>query len=169
MTRAFQELSPKEVLALAIHVERANSRRFRAFADVFRGFDEDIASRFALLATEEDQHEAILVERFRKVFGKTIPVVDEMDVHEVIESVDLDDGEHLVFDTLTPTRVYELALAAEQQAEEFYRLAASTSENHELAALYSELLEMEGDHAGWLERKLAASHAPPANTEESET
>ena len=35
MTRSFKSLPPDEVLALAVHVERANARRFRAFADVF--------------------------------------------------------------------------------------------------------------------------------------
>jgi len=35
MTRPFESLSPEEVLALAVHVERANAGRFRAFADVF--------------------------------------------------------------------------------------------------------------------------------------
>jgi rubrerythrin len=157
MTRPFESLSPKEVLALAIHVERANAERFRSFAYVFRQYDEGVADRFEELAKEEEQHEAMLVERFRVRFGKEIPQVREVDVKGVIESVDMDESEHLIFDSLQPRRVYELAHAAEVGALSFYRDAAKLSGDPELAALYRELAEEEEGHASWLEKKLAGS------------
>ncbi len=41
MTRPIEPLAAREVLALAVNVERANARRFRAFADAFAGYDAD--------------------------------------------------------------------------------------------------------------------------------
>lgn len=52
--RRFEELTPAEVFALAIHIERANTRRFRAFAQAFRGYDEEVARRFEELALQAE-------------------------------------------------------------------------------------------------------------------
>lgn len=154
MSRTLETLSPKEVLALAIHVEQSNSRRFRAFAEVFQGYDPEVAQRFEELAVEEDHHEQLLDAQFRKSFGGTLPPLDQVDISDVVEAVDLDDGEHLIFDTLKPRRVYELALQAELGAQEFYRRAIAKAGDATLAALYRELAEMETGHASFLEEKL---------------
>lgn len=154
MKRSFESLSSIEVLALAVHVERANAGRFRAFADVFRGYDATVTSRFEELAAEEQQHEARLVAVLERRVGSPIPIVEEAEVEGVIESVDMDDPEHLIFDSMKPKRVYELALMAERGARDFYRRAAAASQDAELVALYSELAEMERDHEAWLESRL---------------
>lgn len=155
MTRPFESLSSREVLALAIGVEQANARRFRSFAEVFQGYEPEVAKRFQELAVEEDEHEASLVKEFEKRFGTPAPVIKEVEVEGVIESMDLDEGEHLIFDSLKPRRVYELALRAERGAQNYYRRALAKASDRELADLYRELAEMEEDHAGWLESKLA--------------
>ena len=157
MARSFESLSPREVLALAVHVERANARRFRAFAHVFHGFDEAVVARFEELAREEDEHEALLVNQFRSRFGSTIDQIEEVSVEGVIESVDLDDPEVLIFDNLVPDHVYRLALRAERGAQEFYRRASHTAADPGLKALYDELSQMEEAHAGWLEQRLATA------------
>jgi rubrerythrin len=157
MARSFESLSPREVLALAVHVERANARRFRAFANVFHGFDEAVVARFEELAEEEDEHEALLVNQFRSRFGSTIDRVEEVSVEGVIESADLDDPEVFIFDNLEPNHVYRLALRVERGAQEFYRRAIHKAGDPELKALYAELSRMEEAHAGWLEQKLAVS------------
>jgi rubrerythrin len=157
MARPFESLSPREVLALAVHVERANARRFRAFAHVFHGFDEAVMARFEELAGEEDEHEALLVNQFRSRFGSTIDQIEDVSVEGVIESADLDDPEVFIFDNLVPDHVYRLALRAERGAQEFYRRAIHKAGDPELKALYDELSQMEEAHAGWLEQKLAVS------------
>jgi len=157
--RPFESLSPQEVLALAVHVERANARRFRTFADVFRGYDADVAARFEELASEEDQHEAMLTAEFRERFGNTLPNVEEAGVEGVIESPDLDDAEHLIFDSLQESRVYKLALKAEQEAREFYLRAATRTEDPQMTGLYRSLAEMEEGHQDWIKKKLQAMSA----------
>ena len=157
--RAFESLSPREVLALAIQVERANTRRFQAFADVFRGYDEAVTSRFEELAREEAEHEAILARRFRELFEGEIPVLEEAEVAAVIESTDLDDAEHLIFSSLEPVRVYELALRAEQGARAFYERAVAAAPDGRLASLYRELAEAEEGHEAWIEQRLSMARA----------
>ena len=154
MTRAIEALSPRELLALAVHVERANAARFRAFADVFRGYDSKVAARFEELAAEEQQHEAMLTTRFAARFPGPIPTVREADVNGIVESVDMEDAEHLIFDTLKPVQVYDLALRAERGARDFYRQATAAAKDAELAALYQELADMEKDHQAWLEERM---------------
>jgi erythrin-vacuolar iron transport family protein len=155
--RKFEDLSVREVLALAIHVEQANAERFRTFAGVFGEYDEAVARRFEELAAEEEDHERLLVERFRTQFDGPVPRVDEADVRGVIEAVDVDDAEVLIFDSLEPRRVYELALQAELGAQEFYRRAAATTKDALLRPLFEDLAGMEDAHRSWLEERLAAA------------
>ena len=157
--RSFGDLSPREIFALAIHIEQANTRRFRAFADVFRGYDEEVARRFEELAREEENHEWQLTEEFRRHFGESIPALDESDVDGVIESPDLDDAEHQIFDSLAPLRVYELGLQAEQEARAFYLRAAAACQDPQLASFYRDFADMENDHAAWFEQKIRAAKA----------
>ena len=155
--RRFEELSPPQVMALAIDIERANARRFRAFADVFGGFDDQVAQRLIELAEEEDDHERTLVKTFRQQFGDSIPSVEEKDVDVVIEAFDLVDSEQQIFDSLDPIHVYELALRAERMAHSFYLRAALACKEPKLAQIYSELADMEDDHVGWFEEKIRAA------------
>ena len=151
--RRFESLSSPEVMALAIHIERCNTRRLHAFAGVFRDYDWALTARFEELAAEEQRHEALLTEQFHTRFGADIPVIEEADVAGVIESFDLDEGEHLIFDSLTPARAYELVFQAEQAAETFYQHAAAQSTDADLRVLYEELARMERDHAARVDAK----------------
>ncbi len=155
MKRSLSELSPREVLSLAINVEKANAERFQSFADAFRGYDEEVADRFAELSQEEVEHEAMIRERYDERFGGEVLPIGEQDVSGVVEAIDLDDAEHQIFDTLTPRRVYELTLVAEQFAHNFYQQALEQTTDPELAELYRELCEFEEGHEDWVEKRLA--------------
>lgn len=155
MPRSFDSLSPQEVLSLAIRVEQANAERFRSFAKVFEGYDDEVAGRFTELAKEEDDHEQMIRQRYEKRFGNEVLAIKETDVTDVVESIELDDGEHQIFDSLNPRRVYELTLAAEQYAHNFYKKALERTEDDELKELYRELAELEAGHEDWVEERLA--------------
>lgn len=154
MSRPIESLSAQEVLALAIEVERANARRFRAFGDAFRGYDAEVAGRFEELAREEEDHGAMLTRRFQEQFSESIPDVRETDVQGVVESVDLDDPEALIFDSTPPEHVYHLALKAEEGARAFYGKAAAAAKDPDLAALFWALASVEGEHVRWLQKKI---------------
>jgi rubrerythrin len=148
-----KDLALKEVLALAVEVERSNARRFRAFASTFAGYDEEVSRRFEELAEEEVAHEARLVEWYGKRFADPLPEIGEFDVEGVVESIDLDDAEHLIFGSLDPDEVFRLALEAERRARSFYRSAARSTRDQDLRRLLEDLARMEEDHAGWLEER----------------
>ena len=155
MKRSIAELQPDEVVALAIRVEAANARRFRAFADSFAGIDDAVAQRFLELEAEEHQHEHLLRLRFAQWFRGPLPELDETDVRDVVESLDLGGGEHLLFQSLRPKQVFALALAAEQHARQFYLAAAAAAGAPALREVFTTLAGVETEHARWLEQRLA--------------
>lgn len=152
--RRFEELSPQQVMALAIDIERGNARRFRTFADVFEGYDQQVVARFIELAEEEDNHERALLQTFHQQFGEPIPSVAENDVDVVIEAFDLVDAEQQIFDAMEPMRVYELALRSEKLAHNFYDRAAVSCGEPQLTEIYRQLADMEDDHVAWFENKI---------------
>ena len=164
MIRKIGELSPKEVLALAIHIEQANGRRLRHFADAFSGRDGQVTEKFQELAEEERQHEIWLTEKFKRRFKGPIPSISEFDVKGVVEAVEWDDSEHAIFGSLTPDQVFRLALVAENNARRFYEEAESTAIDKSLRLLFRQLGAMENDHAGWLEKKIQGPDKKNART-----
>lgn len=154
--RSFDNLGPRKILALAIHIERANAHKFRTFAESFRSYDDEVARCFEELAREEDRYEWTLAREFHRHFGETIPSV-QADVDAVIEAVDLEDAEHEIVQPLAPLRVYELGLRAQLTARSFHLRAAAACQDPYLAGIYQALAAMEDDHVGWLEEKIRAA------------
>jgi erythrin-vacuolar iron transport family protein len=154
MKRKLQDLSPKEMLALAISIEQSNQKALHNFAEMFEGYDDEVSRNFEEMSVEETRHEEILQQKFRKMFKGPVPEITNFDIDEVIEAIDLEDSEVLIFDSLTAKQVYRLAYEAEKKARSFYERAVKTVQSKELAALFMELAAMEGDHAAWLEDKI---------------
>lgn len=154
MTRKLEELSPKEILAVAISVEQNNQKTLRNFSEMFEGYDEEVSKNFEEMAKEEASHEEFLNQKFKKMFKGPVPAMTPHDVEEVIEAIDLDDSEFLIFDSLKARQVYQLAWETEKKAREFYEKASKTVKDHVLKNLFKELAEMEKEHAGWLDQKL---------------
>jgi len=154
LTRKISELSPKEVLALAIHIESANKIRLQNFANAFSGYDGDVAEKFNELAEEEGLHEAWLRQKFKALFKGAVPKIDQSDIQEVVEAVDWDESEQQIFDSLKAENVYRMALDAENEARNFYQVAIKTVKNPSLAKLFKELAGMENDHVEWLKKRI---------------
>ncbi|HJT24874.1 MAG TPA: ferritin family protein [bacterium] len=161
MTRKINELSPKEILALAIHIEQANKNRLRNFAHAFSGYDQEVEGKFNELAEEEGFHEAWLQQKFEKMFKGPVPKVTEFDVEEVVEAVEWDDSEHQIFDSLKAENVYRLALDAENGARNFYQVAIKTVKEKSLVKLFKELAGMENDHVEWLKKRIGVTGKKP--------
>ena len=154
MTRKIEDLTPQEILALAIRIEQANALRLRNFAFAFQNHDPEISKRFEALAAEEDQHENWLQTRFKNLFKKPLPPVDDLDWGEMADAIEWDDSEYLVFDNLTADHIYHLAMKAEGRAMAFYQRAQKAAKDKRLAKLFGELAEMEKNHTGWLAEKI---------------
>ncbi|MAG94469.1 MAG: hypothetical protein CMJ48_12065 [Planctomycetaceae bacterium] len=150
----FGELTPEEVMTLAINVEESNGTRLRTFADLFSDYAPDVAGLFAEMADEEDQHRDQLKVASDRRFGEYDCVVTEEDVWEVVEPFDLEAGEHFVFDDMTLRRALESVLAAEIRAEAFYRQACEGAKDPDLQELFRQLAEFEDGHVQWIEKRL---------------
>lgn len=153
MTKKIQNLSPKEVLGLAIAVEQSNGKALRNFAEMFEGYDSEVSKLFREMSDEENKHEELLQQMFQRKFKEPVPTVDPFDIEEVVEAYDFDDSEHLIFDSLRAKQVYQLAYEAENRAKRFYEEAAKTVKDKELGDLFKKLVSFESDHAAWLEEK----------------
>ena len=80
MRRRFRDLSPPEVLALAISLEEEDSRIFGEFARQLRPNYPKAAAALDGLRREEDEHRHLLVETFRRRYGEEIPLIRRQDV-----------------------------------------------------------------------------------------
>ena len=158
--RSIHELTPREVLAVGIDVEEANGTRLRTFADLFADYAPEASELFTKMAEEEDEHAKQLEKIYKDRFGEIERSITQEDVLEVIESHDLDSGEHLVFDDMTLRRALQVTLAAELQAQAFYREARANTEAPELQALFTQLSDFEADHVQGIELRLEALGGP---------
>lgn len=153
MKKSFNDLSLQEVLALAIEIEKNNAERFRILAEMNLNYDKNLYSYFRELQKEELDHLTILKLRWQQKYGSLpIPCIDEMDVSEVIETVEVEHGEHQLFDDISKEKAYEIARKAELYAREFYLKAAKSATDRQSKELFTELAEFENSHVQRLEK-----------------
>ena len=150
--RRFDDLSEKEVLALAISSEEEDGRIYALYADKLRAEYAASAAVFDGMAAEESQHRERLIERYRERFGNTIVPLRREHVADfytrkpvwLIENLGLD-------------RIREEANEMERQARDFYVAAAGRSTDIDTRKLLGELAAAEAAHAGQADA-LRATH-----------
>ena len=152
--RDFCTLKPEEVLTLAIDIEEANGERLRTFADFFTDYAPEATRLLSRMASEEDQHRHQLEETYREQYGALQRTLGEEEVREIIEASDLDDAEHLIFDSFSLRRALETVHVAECQAQAFYWRAQEGTAEVGLRALYQELAGFENLHIQRVEKML---------------
>ena len=155
MSRSIRDLKPQEVLALAVAVESRNAERYAAFAHIFSTYNDEASRLFDEMRDEELAHRAVLQRMYRDRYGDQEYAIDEADVDEVVEAVDIDDAEYLVFNDITRRQVFEAALRAEQGARRFYAALSGTVQDAALLGLYRQLAEYEEDHVAALEARMS--------------
>jgi hypothetical protein len=80
MARNFDQLTEREILALAIALEEEDQRVYADFADGLGETHPATAKMFAEMAEEESQRRARLIEIHRARFGEHIPHIRREDV-----------------------------------------------------------------------------------------
>ena len=73
--KKFEELTEREVLALAIALEEEDERVYADFAEGLRQDYPATASMFDGMREEESGHRRRLLELFQKKFGEHIPLI----------------------------------------------------------------------------------------------
>jgi len=137
MKRSFDDLSTTEILALAVKVEENNAERFQALMDFYTDYDEELKMNFNRLKTEELQHLKLLKQKWQERYGdRLIPEIDEYQIKEVVEAIDVDHGEHLIFDDFTLDDAEKMVSEMEKRAYLFYLRAAGATEDQDIKDLY---------------------------------
>jgi len=139
--RHFDDLSDKQILALAISAEEDDARIYRTYADRLRETFPKTAQLFDDMAAEEDGHRRRLIDRFREAFGETIPLIRREHVAGFYSRKPV-----WLLENLTPERIRGEAAQMEETARRFYLKAAQRTTDAESRKLLGDLAAAEAGH-----------------------
>jgi erythrin-vacuolar iron transport family protein len=140
--RAFDDLSERELLALAIASEEEDGRVYADFAHDLQHDYPDSARMFADMAAEEDLHRRRLIDLFVARFGNHIPLVQRQDIRGWVRRKPV---WQVRARGIAAVRRY--AAQMEEDAARFYRQAAARSSDAGIRKLLGDLAAAEQGHA----------------------
>ena len=140
--RSFNNLSEQEILALAISSEEDDMRIYQAYADGLRANYPDSARLFEAMAEEENGHRAQLIALHQQRFGDVIPLIRREHVRGYY-----DRKPDWLVRPLSIDKTREMAAQMEAQAERFYRVAATRTQDAETRKLLGDLAFAEARHS----------------------
>jgi erythrin-vacuolar iron transport family protein len=159
--RNFDELSEKEILALAIANEEEDSRIYADFAEALRTDYPGSFRIFQEMAEEEGEHRRRLIDLYRQKFGEHIPLIRRQDVRGFVQHKPIWQNRLLGIDT-----VRKQAQVMEAETQRFYRQAAARSTDASIRKLLGDLAEAEARHEHTADALVAEN--VPANVEHEE-
>lgn len=139
--RRFDDLSEKEILALAISSEEEDGRIYATYAAGLRAEYPASAAIFDGMAAEEDEHRKRLIDVYERRFGNTILPLRREHVADFYTRKPVWLVENLGLD-----RIREEAEEMERQACDFYVAAAGRASDIETRRLLGELATAEAKH-----------------------
>ena len=139
--KKFEDLTPREVLALAISLEEEDERVYSDFAEGLRQDYPASASMFEGMRLEESAHRRRLIELYRQKFGEHIPLIRRQDVRGFVERPALWLVRPLRIDT-----VRKEASAMEVETRRFYEKAAARTQDASIRQLLDDLANEERSH-----------------------
>lgn len=138
----FDDLSEKDVLALAIASEEEDGRIYATYAQDLRAAFPASAAIFDGMAEEENEHRRRLIEAYRRRFGETIRPLRREHVSDFYTRRPVWLVENLGLDHIRAE-----AEEMERQARDFYVAAAGRSSDAATRQLLGELAAAEAKHA----------------------
>ena len=154
------KLSLMDALDLAILIEEEARQRYDMFAKQLSGYDA--GKFFASMVENEAKHGTDLLERRMALFGKAPMKLKLEDLYDV-EAPDMG-APHRGMSTI---QAFEVGLAAEKKAYDFYDMALPGITDSEVRELFTELRDEELEHVEML--KEAMAKLPPSANIEFET
>lgn len=139
--KTFDNLTEREILALAISLEEEDER---VYADLAEGFRQDFpasASVFDGMRDEESGHRRRLIEAYRRKFGEHIPLIRRQDVKGFVERKPVWLAQPLRLDAAR-----QQASANEVETRRFYEKAAARSQDASIRQLLDDLAQEERYH-----------------------
>jgi rubrerythrin len=139
--RNFDNLSEREVLALAISLEEEDARIYEDLAAAFQKNHPEVAEEFRRLRVDEDGHRHRLLEIYRERFGDHVPLIRRQNIRGFVhrEPVWTDQP-------LTPEDARKRAELMEVETQRFYERAAGRTTDARTRQLLGDLAEEERKH-----------------------
>lgn len=135
------ELSEREVLALAITSEEEDARIYQTFADQSRENFPASARMFEDMAEEERGHRNDLYNLYRARFGEHLPAIRRDDVRGFFRRKPVWLSRHLPLE-----RMRQEVAVMEMETMNFYERAAAQTTDVSMRALFVHLAEVERGH-----------------------
>ena len=137
----FNDLSEREVLALAICLEEEDERVYADFAEGLKDNYPASGSLFDAMRSEESSHRRRLIELYREKFGEHIPLIRRQDVKGFVQRRPVWLVRPLGLDV-----VRKQASAIEVETRRFYEKAARRTEDAQVRQLLDDLAQEERTH-----------------------
>jgi erythrin-vacuolar iron transport family protein len=139
--KRFEELTEREVLALAISLEEEDERVYADFAEGLRQDYPGTAAMFEDMREEESGHRRRLLELFQRKFGEHIPLIRRQDVRGFVERPAL-----WLVRPLRIEAVRKEASTMEVETRRFYEKAAQRTQDVSMRQLLDDLVNEERSH-----------------------
>jgi rubrerythrin len=137
----FNELSEREILALAISLEEEDERVYADFAEGLRQDFPGSATVFESMRHEESGHRRRLIELYKQKFGEHIPLIRRQDVKGFVQRTPVWLIKPLGLDT-----VRKQASAIEVETRRFYERSAARTQDASIRQLLDDLAQEERSH-----------------------
>src|SRR5262245_2875034 len=141
MMRNFDNLSEREILALAISLEEEDERIYADFAEGLREHYPASAAVFDGMRAEESDHRRRLIDLFREKFGEHIPLIRRQDVRGFVSRKPV-----WLIRPLGLETVRKQAGAMEGETLRFYERAAARTQDARIRTLLDDLAQNERSH-----------------------
>lgn len=159
--KKFNELTEREVLALAISLEEEDERVYSDFAEGLRQDYPATAAMFEGMREEESSHRRKLIDLYRQKFGEHIPLIRRQDVRGFVQRPAL-----WLSRPLRIEAVRKEASTMEVETRRFYERARERTQDAGTRQLLDDLINEEREHE---ERALELDREKlPANVKEDE-
>jgi erythrin-vacuolar iron transport family protein len=139
--KKFEELTEREVLALAISLEEEDERVYADFAEGLRPDYPASAAMFEGMREEESGHRRRLIELYRQKFGEHIPLIRRQDVRGFVERPAL-----WLMRPLRIEAVRKEASTMEVETRRFYEKSAARAQDASVRQLLDDLINEEREH-----------------------
>ncbi len=137
----FNELTEREILALAISLEEEDERVYADFAEGLRNDYPATGAIFEAMRGEESTHRRRLIELYQQKFGDHIPLIRRQDVRGFVQRRPVWLVRPLGLDT-----VRKHASAMEVETRQFYERAAARTQDASIRQLLDDLAQEERSH-----------------------
>ena len=139
--RRINDLTPEEIMALAISSEEEDCRRYLDYARALRQLSPESATTLEQMAAIEIEHRQRLVVRFRECHGEQIPLVRRDDIAGFSPILPL-----WVLVSRGPKAIRDQVTAQEAQSRAFYERASMLSTDLTTRSLLQDLAAEEAGH-----------------------